>query len=84
MSASIKAVDPRTGESGAVYDEATLDAVDAAVRAAVAAAPDPALADTTRRAALLRGIATRLRARGEEIVALAGGETGLPPARLQG
>jgi acyl-CoA reductase-like NAD-dependent aldehyde dehydrogenase len=84
MSASIKAVDPRTGESGAVYDEATLADVDAAVRAAVAAAPDPALADATRRAALLRGIATRLRARGEEIVALAGGETGLPPARLQG
>ena len=84
MTAGIKAVDPRTGEAGASYDEATAADVDAAVRAAVAAAPDPALADPARRAALLRGAAARLRAREEEIVALAGAETGLPPVRLHG
>jgi NADP-dependent aldehyde dehydrogenase len=84
MTAGIKAVDPRTGEAGASYEEATTADVDAAVLAAVAAAHDPALADPARRAALLRGAATRLRAREEEIVALAGAETGLPPVRLHG
>jgi NADP-dependent aldehyde dehydrogenase len=84
MNTVIKAVDPRTGEAGAVYDEATLADVEAAVQAAVAAAPDPALADRARRAALLRRAASRLRAREDEIVALAGGETGLPLARLHG
>jgi NADP-dependent aldehyde dehydrogenase len=84
MSTVIKAVDPRTGEAGAVYDEATLADVDAAVEAAVAAAADPALADRARRAALLRGAASRLRARADEIVARAGSETGLPPVRLHG
>jgi NADP-dependent aldehyde dehydrogenase len=84
MSTAIKAVDPRTGEAVASYSEATLADVDAAVAAAVAAAPTAALADRARRAALLRGAAARLRAREEEIVALAGRETGLPPVRLQG
>jgi NADP-dependent aldehyde dehydrogenase len=84
MSTAIKAVDPRTGEAMARYQEATLADVDAAVAAAVAAAPDPALADPARRAAMLRGAAARLRAREEEIVALAGRETGLPPVRLHG
>jgi acyl-CoA reductase-like NAD-dependent aldehyde dehydrogenase len=84
VSSVIKAVDPRTGEAVASYDEATVADVETAVTAATAAATDPALADAGRRAALLRGAAARLRARGEEIVALAGRETGLPPARLNG
>jgi acyl-CoA reductase-like NAD-dependent aldehyde dehydrogenase len=84
MSMAIKAVDPRTGQAVASYDEATLADVDAAVAAAVAAADDPALADAGRRAELLRGAAARLRARGEEVVAVAGRETGLPAGRLQG
>jgi acyl-CoA reductase-like NAD-dependent aldehyde dehydrogenase len=84
MSPAIKAVDPRTGEAVASYEEATLADVETAVAAATAAATDPALADAGRRAALLRGAASRLRARGEEIVALAGRETGLPPGRLNG
>ncbi|WP_445151597.1 aldehyde dehydrogenase family protein [Baekduia sp. Peel2402] len=84
MSTAFKAVDPRTGEALASYDEATLTDVDAAVALAVQAAADPALADPTKRAAFLRGAAARLRARGEEIVELAGRETGLPPVRLNG
>ena len=84
MSASIKAIDPRSGEDVAEYPEATVADVDAAVAAAARAAVDPALADAGRRAALLRGAATRLRARGEEVVALAGVESGLPEVRLRG
>ncbi|HEY6760176.1 MAG TPA: aldehyde dehydrogenase (NADP(+)) [Baekduia sp.] len=84
MSATIKAVDPRTGLAGAEYPEATRVDVDAAVAAAARAAGDPALADAAVRAGLLRGIAQRLQQRGDEVVALAGAESGLPPARLQG
>jgi acyl-CoA reductase-like NAD-dependent aldehyde dehydrogenase len=84
MSASIKAVDPRTGHEGPGYPSATVADVDVAVQAAVAAAGTPELRDGARRAAALRGIAARLRARGDELVALAGAETGLPPARLTG
>jgi len=84
MSATIKAVDPRTGAAGAAYPEATPADVDAAVEAAAAAATDPLLADASRRAVLLRGAAARLRDREEEVVALAGAESGLPEARLRG
>jgi acyl-CoA reductase-like NAD-dependent aldehyde dehydrogenase len=84
METTIKAVDPRTGEEGAVFPEATPADVDAAVRAAAAAAHDPALADRGRRAAALRGAADRLRAREDELVELVGAETGLPEARVRG
>jgi NADP-dependent aldehyde dehydrogenase len=84
MSATIKAVDPRTGAELAGYAEATAADVQAAVAAATAAATDPRLADAGRRAALLRGAAARLRAREDEVVALAGAESGLPEARLRG
>ncbi|HMJ33444.1 MAG TPA: aldehyde dehydrogenase (NADP(+)) [Baekduia sp.] len=84
MSASIKAVDPRTGEAGPEYVEATPVDVDAAVGAAAAAAVDPGLADPRARAAMLRRAAVRLRAREDELVALCESETGLPPARLHG
>jgi acyl-CoA reductase-like NAD-dependent aldehyde dehydrogenase len=84
MSATIKAVDPRTGEEGPVYEEASPQDVDAAVQAAAAAAVTPELADAGRRAAALRGAAARLHARADELVALCESETGLPPARLHG
>jgi NADP-dependent aldehyde dehydrogenase len=84
MATMIKAVDPRTGEEGAVYEEATTEAVDAAAHAAAAAAHDPALADRDARAAALRGAAARLRGREDDLVALVGAETGLPPGRVRG
>jgi NADP-dependent aldehyde dehydrogenase len=84
MSATIKAIDPRTGSAGAEYPEGTRADVDAAVAAAARAATDPALADPSRRAALLRGIALGLREREEDVVATAGAESGLTPARLAG
>jgi NADP-dependent aldehyde dehydrogenase len=84
MSASIKAIDPRTGEAGPEYGEATAADVDAAVGAAGSAARSAALANPRARAAMLRGAAARLRAREDELVALCETETGLPPARLHG
>jgi NADP-dependent aldehyde dehydrogenase len=84
MSATIKAVDPRTGEDGHDYREGTRADVDEAVTAAARAAHDPALADAARRAALLRGIAQGLEDRQVEVIASAGAESGLPEARLTG
>src|SRR5215207_754460 len=43
----------------------------------------PVAADREARAALLRGAAARLRAAGDEVVAVAGSETGLPEGRLR-
>jgi acyl-CoA reductase-like NAD-dependent aldehyde dehydrogenase len=84
MATMIKAVDPRTGQEGAAYEEASVEAVDAAVRAAAAAAADPALADRAARAAVLRGAAARLRARQDDLVDLVGAESGLPAGRVAG
>src|SRR3954468_8631159 len=81
MALTFNSVDPRTGAAGPAFDEAQPDDVRAAVAAAAAAAPP--LRDRDRRAALLRGAAARLRAAGDEIVATAGAETGLPEARLR-
>src|SRR5215208_967795 len=78
MATSFHSVDPRTGEPGPAYAEATLDDVGAAVAAARAAFEAPALRDRTARAALLRGAAARLRAAGDEVVAVCEAETGLP------
>ena len=83
MPATFNSVDPRTGTPVAGYDEASADDVAATVAAAEHAFHDPALRDRDARAALLRGAATRLRAAGDEIVAVAGSETGLPEARLR-
>ena len=77
------AVDPRTAEPGAAFAEATRDDVHAAVAAAAAAFAAPAWRRRDRRAALLRGSATRLRAAGDEIVSTAEAETGLPELRLR-
>ena len=83
MPATFNAVDPRTGLPGAAYDEASPADVEAAVAAAERAFAHPALRDREARAALLRGAAARLRAAGDEVVATAGSETGLPEGRLR-
>ena len=82
MPSTFNAVDPATGRPVAGYEEASPADVAAAVDAAERAFHDPALRDRGARAVLLRGAAARLRAAGDEIVAVAGSETGLPEARL--
>ena len=70
MALTFNSVDPRTGEPGPSYEEASPDDVRAAVEAAAAVHRSGALRDRARRAALLRGAAARLRAAGDEIVAV--------------
>jgi acyl-CoA reductase-like NAD-dependent aldehyde dehydrogenase len=84
VSSIFHAVDPRTGEQGAAFEEATAADVHDAVAAAEAAFRSGALRDPVARSALLRGAAARLRGAGDEIVAVAEAETGLPEARLRG
>jgi NADP-dependent aldehyde dehydrogenase len=81
MALTFNSVDPRTGAAGPSFDEARPEDVRAAVAAATAAAP--ALQDRDRRIALLRRAAVRLRATGDEIVAVCEAETGLPEGRLR-
>src|SRR4051794_27681685 len=81
MALTFNSVDPRTGEVGPSYEEARTEDVRAAVAAATAAMP--ALRDPGKRIALLRGAAARLRAVGDEIVAVCMAETGLPEVRLR-
>jgi acyl-CoA reductase-like NAD-dependent aldehyde dehydrogenase len=81
MALTFNSVDPRTGATGPSYEEARPEDVRAAVAAATAAAG--ALADRDARIRLLRGAAGRLRAAGDEIVAVCQAETGLPEARLR-
>jgi len=83
MPATFNAVDPATGVAVAAYDEASAADVAAAVDAAERAFHDPALRHRGARATLLRSAAGRLRAAGDEIVTVAGSETGLPEARLR-
>src|SRR4051794_37567968 len=80
---AFRAVDPRSGEPGPTYAEATPDDVHAAVAAAAAAFAAPGLRDDGRRAELLRAIAERLRGAEEEVVAVCTAETGLPEARVR-
>jgi NADP-dependent aldehyde dehydrogenase len=84
MSVTLHGVNPRTGQAGPELAESTADELNAAIAAAAHAARDPRLADAGRRASMLRGAATRLRDRKDEIVELGGSETGLPEARLSG
>jgi NADP-dependent aldehyde dehydrogenase len=84
MALTFNSVDPRTGEAGQSFTEASPEDVRAAVAAAAAVHRSGALRDRGRRAALLRGAAARLRAAGDEIVATAEAESGLPEARLRG
>jgi acyl-CoA reductase-like NAD-dependent aldehyde dehydrogenase len=83
MPSTFNAVDPATGLPGESYDEASPADVAAAVDAGERAFHDPALRDRDARAALLRGAASRLRAAGDDVVAIAGSETGLPEGRLR-
>src|ERR1700733_15626882 len=75
--------DPRTGEVRArVGGEADTAAVDAAVRAAHATLD--ALADRSKRSALLRAAADGVESRAAELVAAADAETALGVPRLPG
>src|SRR4051812_19441270 len=77
------AVDPRSGEAGPAFTEATRDDVHTAAAAAAAAFAAPALRDDGRRAELLGETAERLRGATEEIVAVCMAESGLPEARVR-
>jgi acyl-CoA reductase-like NAD-dependent aldehyde dehydrogenase len=83
MALTFNSVDPRTGEPGPSYQEATPEDVRAAAAAAAEVHRSGALRDRGKRAALLRGAAARLRGAGDEIVAVAEQETGLPEVRLR-
>jgi NADP-dependent aldehyde dehydrogenase len=83
MPATFNSVDPATGRTGARFVEASPADVGAAVEAAEAAFAAPALRERSARAALLRDAAGRLRAAGDEIVAVAEAETGLAEGRLR-
>lgn len=78
MARTFNSVDPRTGEPGPSYEEASPGDVRAAVEAAAAVHRSGALRDRAKRSALLRGAAARLRAAGDEIIAVCEAETGLP------
>jgi NADP-dependent aldehyde dehydrogenase len=80
----VQAFNPARGEPGPAYPAASVAAAEAAVDAAAAAFGSGALRDPARRAALLRGSATALRANADRIVSLAAGETGLIEGRLRG
>ncbi|HEX6696030.1 MAG TPA: aldehyde dehydrogenase family protein, partial [Solirubrobacteraceae bacterium] len=84
MSSTFHAVDPSTGEPGAAFEEATRADVHEAVAAAQETFRSGDLRDPQRRSAFLRAAAARLRGAGDEIVAVAGAETGLPEGRLRG
>jgi acyl-CoA reductase-like NAD-dependent aldehyde dehydrogenase len=83
MALTFNSVDPRTGEPGPSYEEATREDVRAAAEAAAAVHHTGALRDRRARAALLDGAAARLRAAADEIVAVCEAETGLPEVRLR-
>jgi acyl-CoA reductase-like NAD-dependent aldehyde dehydrogenase len=83
MALTFNSVDPRTGEPGPSFQEATPDDVRAAGAAAAAVHRTGALRERGKRVALLRAAAGRLRAAGDEIVAVCESETGLPEARLR-
>src|SRR3954451_24353062 len=84
MALTFNSVDPRTGEPGPSFTEATPDDVPAAVAAAAAVHRSGALRDRVKRAALLRGAAARLRAHGGEVGAVCRAERGLPEGPLRG
>jgi acyl-CoA reductase-like NAD-dependent aldehyde dehydrogenase len=77
------AVDPRSGEAGPRYTEATREDVHVAAAAAAGAFAAPALRDDGRRAEFLGEAAERLRGATEEIVTVCMAETGLPEARVR-
>jgi NADP-dependent aldehyde dehydrogenase len=78
MALTFNSFDPRTGEPGPTYEEASPEDVRAAVEAAAAVHRSGALRDRAKRVALLRGAAARLLAAGDEIIPVCEAETGLP------
>jgi NADP-dependent aldehyde dehydrogenase len=79
------AVDPASRRPlSSVFRDATPEEVDAALSAAAAAFEQYRRLDGARIGAFLEAIATELEAVGEELVATANAETGLPVGRLQG
>src|SRR5688572_14131553 len=83
MATTLQSIDPRTGERGRSFDPVSAEDVAPAADAVARAARSPELADDARRAAGLRGIASGLEARGDELVSVCGAETGLPEGRLR-
>jgi NADP-dependent aldehyde dehydrogenase len=84
MTASV-GIDPRTGEQvGDAVPATTGEQLDAVLAAAAAAAAGFGGSLPDVRARLLRRLADRLEERGDDLVALAGRETGLGEARLTG
>ena len=84
MSAVVTAVDPATGREGPEYPETTAAELDALIAAAVSAREDTGWRSAGARAAMLTGIADRLRDGADEIVSLCHAETGLSETRLRG
>ena len=85
MVAAVRSIDPRTGQAVEdVAPESTPADVDAAVRAAVAAAPGLAALGLEGRARLLEAMADALEADREALVELADRETALGRPRLPG
>jgi NADP-dependent aldehyde dehydrogenase len=78
------ATDPATGEALPTHTDARPEELADAAREAALAATDDRFLDDRRRADFLERVAAGLRDSGAEIVALAGRETGLPAARLEG
>ncbi|WP_299037877.1 aldehyde dehydrogenase (NADP(+)) [uncultured Pseudokineococcus sp.] len=81
----LRAVDPSTGEPvGPVFALVGTDVVERATRAAADAFPVYRDLEPAARAAFLRRAADEVEAVGDEVVRLAGLETGLPAGRLAG
>ena len=83
-SATLSAVDPRSGATLESYAETPVEDVPGLVAAAVDAAADPQLADPELRVEALRGAARALREAGDELRAIFEAESGLPAGRVAG
>lgn len=83
LGATVTAVDPRSGEQLQNYPETPIGDVEGLVAAAVSAFADPALADSARRSAALRGAAAALRA-SDQLPGRCEAESGLPGPRVAG
>lgn len=78
------AINPATGEpTGHLFSEADASDVAAACTLAAAAAPVLAQQSLQERAAFLRAVADAILAIGDDLIAVAMAETGLPRARLE-
>jgi acyl-CoA reductase-like NAD-dependent aldehyde dehydrogenase len=82
--AIVRAINPRTGATVGEYPASTPAEYEHALQQAARCAADPRMEDSARRAAGLRGAATRLRNQVDAIVETALQETGLPAGRLRG